>query len=73
MTSRPHGKARRALADQIAAAARRRPPVEAPIAPSQGGMGLGFFIARTLLERTGGSVRVGQGLSHADGKPAGRG
>ncbi|MBK6024586.1 ActS/PrrB/RegB family redox-sensitive histidine kinase [Brevundimonas nasdae] len=73
VTSRPHGKARRALADQIAAAARRRPPVEAPIAPSQGGMGLGFFIARTLLERTGGSVSVGQGLSHADGKPAGRG
>lgn len=73
VTSRPHGKARRALADQIAAAARRRPPVEAPIAPSQGGMGLGFFIARTLLERTGGSVSVGQGLPHADGKPAGRG
>ncbi len=73
VTSRPHGKARRALADQITAAARRRPPVEAPIAPSQGGMGLGFFIARTLLERTGGSVSVGQGLSHADGKAAGRG
>ena len=29
--------------------------------PSQGGMGLGFFIARTLLERTGGKVLVGHG------------
>ena len=28
---------------------------------SQGGMGLGFFIARTLLERTGGQVLLGQG------------
>ena len=33
--------------------------------PSQGGMGLGFFIARTLLERTGGQVVV----SHGDGGP----
>ena len=80
VTSRPHGKARRALAAQIAAAARppgrgRRKgaappePVPPPIAPSQGGMGLGFFIARTLLERTGGQVTVGAG----DGDPkAGR-
>ncbi|WP_146113545.1 ATP-binding protein, partial [Brevundimonas sp. MYb52] len=37
------------------------PPVTAPIAPSQGGMGLGFFIARTLLERSGGKVSVGSG------------
>ncbi len=78
VTSRPHGKARRALAAQIRDATRpprinvglpggkgRKdktapppPPVE-PIAPSQGGMGLGFFIARTLLERTGGVVTVG--------------
>lgn len=69
VTSRPQTKARRALAAQIAAAAagpgrRRKPaaPVDpAPIAPSQGGMGLGFFIARTLLERTGGKVSVGAG------------
>ena len=73
VTSRPQGKARQALAAQIAAAA--RPPrkgkggVAAPpavamdpeVIPSQGGMGLGFFIARTLLERTGGQVVVGQG------------
>ncbi|WP_292123929.1 ActS/PrrB/RegB family redox-sensitive histidine kinase [Brevundimonas sp.] len=69
VTSRPQGKARLALAAQIAAAARpsrRRGPVDAPIAPSQGGMGLGFFIARTLLERTGGVVSVGQGLPRPD-------
>jgi len=73
VTSRPQGKARRALAAQIAAsvaaatpgrksrkAARAEPEPEA-IAPSQGGMGLGFFIARTLLERTGGKVFVGAG------------
>ena len=82
VTSRPHGKARRALAAQIRAAARppklglgRRkdtlpplPPAETVI-PSQGGMGLGFFIARTLLERTGGHVAVGAG----DGPPGHRG
>jgi len=73
VTSRPQTKARRALAAQIAAAAspvasRRAgrkaappPPITATIAPSQGGMGLGFFIARTLLERTGGKVSVGAG------------
>ncbi|MNJ35096.1 Sensor histidine kinase RegB [compost metagenome] len=69
VTSRPQAKARRALAAQIAAASRparrgRRsppPPITAPIAPSQGGMGLGFFIARTLLERTGAKVSVGAG------------
>ncbi|WP_421730307.1 ActS/PrrB/RegB family redox-sensitive histidine kinase [Brevundimonas sp.] len=76
VTSRPHGKARLALAAQIRAAARppkvgspkpgrgrrktQEPPVEA-IIPSQGGMGLGFFIARTLLERTGGKVSAGPG------------
>jgi len=74
VTSRPHGKARLALAAQIRAAARPAragsakpgkgrkkkdaPPVE-PVIPSQGGMGLGFFIARTLLERTGGKVSAG--------------
>ena len=79
VTSRPQGKARQALAAQIAAAARpskRRPTAgvaEAPIAPSQGGMGLGFFIARTLLERTGGSVSVGQGLAQSEAKGASRG
>ena len=73
VTSRPQGKARQALAAQIAAAARpalpRRkgrkaappPPIAPEISPSQGGMGLGFFIARTLLERTGGTVTVGVG------------
>lgn len=75
VTSRPQGKARRALAAQLAAAARgparpgkrkgRGAPVEAEVHPqvfpSQGGMGLGFFIARTLLERTGGKLAVGPG------------
>ena len=77
VTSRPHGKARRALAAQIAASvaaaapgrkARKgngSAPAAEKIAPSQGGMGLGFFIARTLLERTGGKVSVGPG----DGGP----
>lgn len=76
VTSRPQGKARRALAAQLAASvaaaapgrkgrkAAAAPAAEA-IAPSQGGMGLGFFIARTLLERTGGKVSVGPG----DGGP----
>jgi len=69
VTSRPQGKARRALTAQIAAAAqaasgrrnRKGAPstAAAPVAPSQGGMGLGFFIARTLLERSGGEVSVG--------------
>jgi two-component system sensor histidine kinase RegB len=75
VTSRPQGKARRALAAQIAASvaaaapgrkgkktAGATPPAET-IAPSQGGMGLGFFIARTLLERTGGKVFVGPRVS----------
>lgn len=75
VTSRPQGKARRALAAQIAASvaaatpgrkgrkSKAAPAEPAPvaIAPSQGGMGLGFFIARTLLERTGGKVSVGPG------------
>lgn len=81
VTSRPHGKARRALAAQLRAAARparvglgvalgRRKDASPPlpplpsteaVIPSQGGMGLGFFIARTLLERTGGRVSVGAG------------
>jgi two-component system sensor histidine kinase RegB len=73
VTSRPQGKARRALAAQIAASvaaatpgrksrkAAKSAPAPETIAPSQGGMGLGFFIARTLLERTGGKVAVGVG------------
>ncbi|MBU1348176.1 MAG: ActS/PrrB/RegB family redox-sensitive histidine kinase [Alphaproteobacteria bacterium] len=77
VTSRPQGKARQVLAAQLAAAAaaarpaRRGKPAPPPprfdpvVTPSQGGMGLGFFIARTLLERTGGQVTVGQG----DGGP----
>ena len=39
----------------------RATPAAEKIAPSQGGMGLGFFIAQTLLERTGGKVSVGAG------------
>ena len=86
VTSRPQGKARRALAAQIAASvaaaapgrkgkktAGATPPPET-IAPSQGGMGLGFFIARTLLERTGGKVFVGPGdggQAPAKGQPKG--
>jgi two-component system sensor histidine kinase RegB len=74
VTSRPQGKARQALAKQLADAASgaakgakkdRAAPPPPEIIPSQGGMGLGFFIARTLLERTGGQVVVGQG----DGGP----
>ena len=72
VTSRPHGKARLALAAQIRAAARppraggkgkkaATPPPPVEVAPSQGGMGLGFFIARTLLERTGAKVTAGAG------------
>ena len=73
VTSRPQGKARRALAAQIAASVAaatpgrkgrkgaKAEPAPETIAPSQGGMGLGFFIARTLLERTGGKVFVGPG------------
>ena len=76
VTSRPQGKTRRALAAQIAEATRpgrksKKPaPVPDVVAPSQGGMGLGFFIARTLLERTGGKVAVGAGDS-ARGQPKG--
>ena len=85
VTSRPQGKARRALAAQIAAAAMPKgarkprrgraapepePTTEDLIAPSQGGMGLGFFIARTLLERSGGRVSVGTGAG-PKGSPRG--
>ncbi len=74
VTSRPQGKARLALAAQIAAATSRSRDAraETAIAPSQGGMGLGFFIARTLLERTGGVVSVGQGLPRPEASPEGR-
>jgi two-component system, sensor histidine kinase RegB len=80
VTSRPHGKARRALTDQIASAAQaasgrgrkaKRPPGE-PVVPSQGGMGLGFFIARTLLERSGGEVSVGSAQQSQDPMPGAR-
>ena len=82
VTSRPQGKARRALTAQIAASVaaaapgrkskKAAAPATAPevIAPSQGGMGLGFFIARTLLERTGGKVSVGAG-DGGKGQPRG--
>lgn len=86
VTSRPQGKARRALSAQIAASVAaatpgrkgrksvRTEPAPEAIAPSQGGMGLGFFIARTLLERTGGKVAVGSGdggSTTARGQPRG--
>ncbi len=73
VTSRPQGKARRALAAQIAASVAaaapgrkgrrgdRPAPAAEKIAPSQGGMGLGFFIAKTLLERTGAKVSFRNG------------
>lgn len=64
VTTRPQNKARRALAKQLASSGRGG---DAPIAPSQGGMGLGFFIARTLLERSGASVSIGAGLPRPDG------
>jgi len=82
VTSRPQGKARRALSAQIAASVAAAtpgrkgrkgaapPPEPEAIAPSQGGMGLGFFIARTLLERTGGKVFVGAG-DGGKGQPKG--
>ena len=74
--------ARRALAAQIASSVAAATPGRksrkggaAPaepeaISPSQGGMGLGFFIARTLLERTGGKVFVGAG-DGGKGQPKG--
>lgn len=76
VTSRPQGKARRALAAQIALAAtpgrkgKKAAPAPEVVSPSQGGMGLGFFIARTLLERTGGKVAVGAG-GGGKGQPKG--
>ena len=82
VTSRPQGKARRALSTQIAASVSAAtpgrkgkkgpgvPPAPEAISPSQGGMGLGFFIARTLLERTGGKVFVGAG-DGGKGQPKG--
>ncbi len=48
VTSRPHGKAR--------GRGRKADRNHAP-----GGMGLGFFISRTLLERTGGVLTIGSG------------
>lgn len=49
VTSRPHGKQK----------GRGRKKAARQHAP--GGMGLGFFIARTLLERTGGTLTIGSG------------
>jgi two-component system, sensor histidine kinase RegB len=85
VTSRPGGKTRRALSEQIASATRgaalgatfapgrrgRKAPPPVVSETAQGGMGLGFFIARTLLERTGGQVSVGAG--DGDGKAQPRG
>jgi two-component system sensor histidine kinase RegB len=72
VTSRPLGKANRALVKTVSEAVvpgknRKAGPKPPPLpdVPSQGGMGLGFFIARTLLERTAGQVTVGAG----DGGP----
>ncbi|WP_297798863.1 ActS/PrrB/RegB family redox-sensitive histidine kinase [uncultured Brevundimonas sp.] len=64
VTTRPQNKARRALAKQLATAGQDH---STPIAPSQGGMGLGFFIARTLLERSGARVSIGSGLARPEG------
>lgn len=77
VTTRPQSKARRALAAQLSASSRGRkgddsePSNHGYIAPSQGGMGLGFFIARTLLERTGAKVSVGEGVAAERGGPRG--
>ena len=68
VTTRPQSKARRALAAQLAHGPRQNEPV---IAPSQGGMGLGFFIARTLLERTGAKVSIGDQGQAEKGQPRG--
>lgn len=68
VTTRPQSKARRALAAQLSAGPRQ---IEPAIAPSQGGMGLGFFIARTLLERTGAKVSIGDGPPVAKGQNKG--
>lgn len=71
VTSRPQSKIRRALANQILASTQGKDaPRTASVAPSQGGMGLGFFIARTLLERSGGKVSVGAGEGEK-GQPKG--
>lgn len=65
VTTRPQNKARRALAKQLASKDNDA-EAEAAISPSQGGMGLGFFIARTLLERSGARVSIGNGLMRPD-------
>ena len=65
VTTRPQNKTRRALVKQLS---RSAPEAEVDIAPGQGGMGLGFFIARTLLERSGARVSIGAGLPHAEGQ-----
>jgi two-component system sensor histidine kinase RegB len=63
VTSRPHGKTRRALAERGRTPGRKKggrtPAPSRGQAAGLGGMGLGFFIARTLLERTGAKVSIG--------------
>lgn len=73
VTSRPQSKARRALAAQLSKSVRnaRKAPVVPDIAPSQGGMGLGFFIARTLLERSGAKVTIGENVGGEKGQGRG--
>jgi len=68
VTTRPQSKVRRALAAQLSGA---RHQSEAVISPSQGGMGLGFFIARTLLERSGAKVSIGDGAPPEKGQMRG--
>ena len=68
VTTRPQNKVRRALAAQLANSRRQ---ADAVIAPSQGGMGLGFFIARTLLERSGAKVSIGDGTPNEKGNSRG--
>ncbi|MEM9708378.1 MAG: ActS/PrrB/RegB family redox-sensitive histidine kinase [Pseudomonadota bacterium] len=45
----------------------RREPDEANARPGYDGMGLGLFIAKTLLERSGAEVTFANGREHADG------
>lgn len=68
VTTRPQSKVRRALAAQLSG---KPTPPDTVIAPSQGGMGLGFFIARTLLERSGAKVSIGDGTVPEKGQMKG--
>lgn len=76
VTTRPQNKTRRALATQLSRAASgsrsgRRGAPATEIAPSQGGMGLGFFIARTLLERSGAKVSISNNAGQEKGAARG--